>query len=427
MMRFSIWTAALAIAGLAARSWAQEMPKCASDCLAKYLPESKCDPTNMDCICADKTLMANVETCALGACNIFEGLAAKNATATLCKEPVRDRSLVAPIATAITGGLALSFVLLRVYESGFRKKEFHWADLWAVLAMISSIPMDVGEFFMRAHGMGRDIWTLTPEEITKVVKYTWITQVSYIPAIILTKITVVCFFMHVFPSRRFHMFCWGTIIHCVLFMVSTMIAAILACIPVEYAWSAWTGSGEGVCFDNNAFWWAHSAINIATDLWILALPIPLLLRLQMGRKKKIYLLLMFSVGIVITIISIIRFSGLVTYSTSSNPTFNNVNVATYSVIECNISIVCCCMPPLLSFLRHVMPSVFGSTNRSDYKAGSYRIGGGGGERSPFPSNRAIQKTVTHTVSYLPHANDSDAVELIDVEKKKEQDDQYNRW
>ncbi|AEO59411.1 hypothetical protein MYCTH_2030430, partial [Thermothelomyces thermophilus ATCC 42464] len=335
-MRFSIWTAALAVAGLAARSWAQEMPKCASDCLAKYLPESKCDPTNMDCICADKTLMANVETCSLGACNIFEGLAAKNATATLCKEPVRDRSHVAPIATAITGGLALAFVLLRVYESGFRKKEFHWADLWAVLAMV-----------MRAHGMGRDIWTLTAEEITEVVKYTWITQVSYIPAIILTKITVLCFFMHVFPSRKFHMFCWGTIIHCVLFMVSTVIAAILACVPVEYAWSAWTGSGEGVCFDNNAFWWAHSAINIATDLWILALPIPQLLRLQMGRKKKIYLVLMFSVGIV--------------------------------VIECNMSIVCCCMPPLLSFLRHVLPTVFGSTNRSDYKAGSYRIGGGGGE------------------------------------------------
>lgn len=45
---------------------------------------------------------------------------------------------MAPIATAITGGLALAFVLLRVYESGFRKKEFQWADLWAVLAMVSA-------------------------------------------------------------------------------------------------------------------------------------------------------------------------------------------------------------------------------------------------------------------------------------------------
>lgn len=39
------------------------------------------------------------------------------------------------------------------------------------------------------------------------------------------------------------------------------------------------------------------AINIATDLWILALPIPQLLKLQLGLKKKVYLILMFSVGI----------------------------------------------------------------------------------------------------------------------------------
>ncbi|KAK3292671.1 uncharacterized protein B0H64DRAFT_234029 [Chaetomium fimeti] len=429
-MRSTIWAAALAIAGLAVRSWAQEMPTCASDCLVKYLPESKCDPTNMDCVCADLTLMDNVGTCTLEACTLFEALAAKNATATLCKEPVRDRSLVAPIATAITGGMALVFVILRVYESGFRKKEFHWADVWAILAMVSSIPMDVGEFFMMAHGMGKDIWTLAPEEITEVVKYTWITQVFYAPAIMLTKITVVCFFMRVFPARGFQLVCWGTIAHCVLFIVSTTIAAILACVPVEAAWIAWTGTAEAVCFNNNAFWWAHAAINIITDVWILALPIPQLLNLQLGRRKKVYLIMMFSVGLVITIISIVRFSGLITYSTSTNPTFNNVNVATYSVIECNISIMCCCMPAMLSFLRHVMPTVFGSTNRSDNngKDGSYQVGGTGG-RSPFPSN-AIQKSVTHTVSYFPRGDDSDVVELMDVEKNRqgaETEEHYNRW
>lgn len=81
---------------------------------------------------------------------------------------------------------------------------------------------------------------------------------SYIPAIILTKIAVLGFFMHVFPGRGFQLVCLGTVIYCVMFMVSTTIAAILACIPVKAAWTAWTGSGEAVCFNNNAFWWAHS-------------------------------------------------------------------------------------------------------------------------------------------------------------------------
>ena len=154
--------------------------------------------------------------------------------------------------------------------------------------------------------------------ILTLLQYTWITQVAYVPAIILTKIAVLGFFMKVFPARGFQLVCWGTVVHCAVFMVSTTIAAILACVPVEAAWTAWTGSGEGVCFDNNTFWWAHSvrdskhlvrekgvdakflpqAINIATDVWILALPIPQLLNLQLGRKKKIYLIMMFSVGLV---------------------------------------------------------------------------------------------------------------------------------
>ncbi|KAK4233341.1 hypothetical protein C8A03DRAFT_48087 [Achaetomium macrosporum] len=384
-MRPTAWVATLAIASLAPLSCAQSMPACASQCLTKSLEQFKCAATEFDGICADQTLMDNVSACSLTACTLFEGLEARNATATVCKEPVRDRSHVAPVATAVTASMALAFVILRIYEAGVRH-EFQWVDFCAVLAMICSIPMDVGEFY----------------STHTFPLYTWVTQVSYIAAIILTKMTILCFFMHVFLSRVFRFVCIGTLVHCVLFIVTTTIAAVLACIPVQYAWSAWTGSGEGVCFENNAFWWAHSATNIATDLWILALPIPQLLKLQLGRRKKIYLILMFSVGIVITIVSIIRFSGLVTYSTSSNPTYNNVDVATYSVIEYNVSIMCCCMPPLLSFLRRVMPTVFGSTNRpGNYKAGSYNVA-----KSPFPSN-GIQKSVTHTVSYMPKASDSD--------------------
>jgi hypothetical protein len=96
-------------------------------------------------------------------------------------------------------------------------------------------------------------------------------------------------------------------------MISTFITEILSCIPVEDAWTNWRGESNAICYDNSAFWWAHSvglskmykrhsltlqAINIATDLWVLGLPIPMLWGLQLKLKKKIYLVLMFSVGIV---------------------------------------------------------------------------------------------------------------------------------
>lgn len=90
------------------------------------------------------------------------------------------------------------------------------------------------------------------------LQYTWITQVTYVPAMLLPKVAILFFFTRVFPDRTFRLICIGTLVHCALFIVATTITAILACIPIEYAWVSWSGSGEGVCFDNNTFWWAHS-------------------------------------------------------------------------------------------------------------------------------------------------------------------------
>ena len=54
---------------------------------------------------------------------------------TLCNEPVRDRTLVAPVATAVTAALAIAFVSLRVYEA-WVKQEWQWADSCAVVALV---------------------------------------------------------------------------------------------------------------------------------------------------------------------------------------------------------------------------------------------------------------------------------------------------
>jgi hypothetical protein len=110
--------------------------------------------------------------------------------------------------------------------------------------------------------MGKDVWTLTPTQITNAAKVhpawlehnlpphvgsdhadsaqsIWVTQVTYIPAICVTKVVIVCFFMQVFPGPKFRLLCYGTIVWCFTFMVSTIITAILSCMPVEKMWTNW--------------------------------------------------------------------------------------------------------------------------------------------------------------------------------------------
>lgn len=70
--------------------------------------------------------------------------------------------------------------------------------------------------------------------------------------------------------------------------------------------------------------------------------------------------------------------------------------------------MCCCMPALLSTLRRVLPTIFGSTKGSHNYNYNYNY-----NDTPFSDSNGIQKSVTHKVTYTtPDRREDDAVELV---------------
>lgn len=122
------------------------------------------------------------------------------------------------------------------------------------------------------------------------------------PAIGFTKICLLCFFLRVFPSRRFRHACFATIAFVVAFTLATVVVTIFSCAPVEFFYLGWAGDTKGTCININAFWFTQATINITTDLWIMALPIPQIFKLDLERRKKIFLCLMFCVGLLYVIL-----------------------------------------------------------------------------------------------------------------------------
>jgi len=64
---------------------------------------------------------------------------------------------------------------------------------------------------------------------------------------------------------------------------------------VQFNWDKSIDNAK--CLDINALTYAHAAINIIQDFFILALPVPELLPLKLNLQQKIGLLVMFQVGI----------------------------------------------------------------------------------------------------------------------------------
>lgn len=86
----------------------------------------------------------------------------------MCNLPVHDITHITPIVSGISGGLATIAVTIRtVLAIG----DFYIDDLFIIIALVvGALPMGILEFFTSADGFGRDMWTVEPEKLYRIIQ-----------------------------------------------------------------------------------------------------------------------------------------------------------------------------------------------------------------------------------------------------------------
>lgn len=194
--------------------------------------------------------------------------------------------------------LAGVFVIIRFAYKIFITSVGLGIDDWFVLATtIVAVPSAIITVYgTTANGLGKDIWTLTASEITKVLQFFYIMASLYFAQCTLVKLSIISFYMRIFPARDVQRLLWVTLIITSVWGVAFIFVAIFQCRPISFFWKQWDGLHQGFCADTNAITWSHAAMSIALDLWILAIPLWQLRSLKLHWKKKIGVALMFFVG-----------------------------------------------------------------------------------------------------------------------------------
>jgi hypothetical protein len=121
-------------------------------------------------------------------------------------------------------------------------------------------------------------------------------EVLYFAQVFLLKLSILFFYLRIFPSPPFRRLLWATIIFDILFGAVFIIAGIFQCHPISYYWNQWDGLHKGKCLNVNGLGWGNAIISILLDVWMLGLAISQLLHLQLHWKKKVGVGLMFAVG-----------------------------------------------------------------------------------------------------------------------------------
>jgi hypothetical protein len=148
-------------------------------------------------------------------------------------------------------------------------------DDWLILATtVACIPGHViTEIGTTRNGLGKDVWTLTPNEISSVLKYLWVQQLVYYLIVAMTKLCLLVFYLRIFPVHSTRRLLQGTMIFVIAFGIAFMLGALLQCRPISFWWQSWDGQHQGKCRGIFELPLANSAISIALDLWMLAIPL----------------------------------------------------------------------------------------------------------------------------------------------------------
>jgi hypothetical protein len=121
-------------------------------------------------------------------------------------------------------------------------------------------------------------------------------EIFYITALALTKVSILIFYLKVFPKRSFRTCVYILISMNISYAMAYDFALIFQCSPIDGAWRAWDREYEAKRISINILGWSAAAINIALDLATIILPLPQLLELSMSLYKKVQIMLMFAVG-----------------------------------------------------------------------------------------------------------------------------------
>ncbi|KAI4938390.1 hypothetical protein J4E85_000830 [Alternaria conjuncta] len=120
----------------------------------------------------------------------------------------------------------------------------------------------------------------------------WSSLIVYYLSLGLTKGSMLLQYRRIFPTKKFQIANWLTMAVVVAYTIWTVFSSIFTCTPVRAFWT----HEKSTCLNQFAVWFTNAAINILTDFAIILLPIPVIQKLNLGKRQKIGLISIFAVG-----------------------------------------------------------------------------------------------------------------------------------
>ncbi|KAK4220704.1 hypothetical protein QBC38DRAFT_525178 [Podospora fimiseda] len=361
------------------------LPLCAKPCLKAAMGNSSCGLDDFDCLCKDPKYYADSAFCVHQQCTVRQTLTTKNLTYEMCGHPSEgDGSLLPTFFTFFS--LAILAVALRLIARILTSAFLGWDDVANFAAAATCAAFTVLNIYLIKNGLGKDLWFVEFEAITKILQLFYANMLLYTLTRFFCRMSIILFYMRIFPASdstnaRLSKLILGSLIFNFVYNLSFFIAVMFQCQPISFYWFDWEANQpdsahpmQGKCGNGQILAWVAATTGIAFDLWLIALPFPALLSLNLHWKKKAMAGAMFMVGAAVIIISFVRLKTINQFTRTANPTKDTADLCLWSGIELDFGVICPCLPSFRLLFKRFFPDAMGSSQQYQLDPVSNQIG-----------------------------------------------------
>ncbi|KAL2151051.1 hypothetical protein VTH82DRAFT_6149 [Thermothelomyces myriococcoides] len=250
--------------------------------------------------------------------------------------------------------IALIFVGLRIYARAVIIKTFGKDDVFIVLSALCAIGGWSVFIYQAGHGLGKHEDTISPEDkILFAHAGFWQSVISANWALGFLKISIGFNLLRLSSGTWYRRCLWATIIFVCCYTFMGMMTFLLYCKPMK---GAWDRSVKSKCYSISlfvAFALINTSFNIVTDVLFATFPVPVIWKLKMRRKLKLYLVGILSLGYFAVVMGIVKAIYQIAFSRQADKTFRQ-SIQFWGFLQLQLGIIAACATSLKPIFSRIL-------------------------------------------------------------------------
>ncbi|KAH7146086.1 hypothetical protein EDB81DRAFT_947156 [Dactylonectria macrodidyma] len=261
--------------------------------------------------------------------------------------------------------LSILAITARLSTRAFIVKKIGADDVLISIAFLFGLALSTLYMLSTRYGEGLHIEYLEPTNVPTYTQVMLSQGLIYGLCQMFIKLSYLSLYLRIAPHKTYRLALYISMVLVAAYGISGALVSMLLCLPFEKLWQP---DIPGHCIDINTFYMFNTTTNIVFDIAIYIMPLHILWNLNLPKRQRMALVLVFALGFVVLIASVFRLVTLVhlLYSPDyrGDNTWTTVESLNWSSVEIHLALVLSCTGAFKTLIQRFLPGLLEITSRS---------------------------------------------------------------